>query len=114
MGRYRESELIHARFAMLGVVGCLFPEGIESTNRIPWFKAGALIFSDNGIDYFGNPGYIHAQSIIAILGCQVILMGLIEGFRVGGGPLGRGLDPFILVGFSILSGSQMILRILLS
>merc|ERR1712193_475689 len=45
---YREAELIHARWGMLG----------------------ALIFSDGGLDYLGNPSLVHAQSIIAVLACQ--------------------------------------------
>merc|ERR1712216_407074 len=47
---YREAELIHARWGMLG----------------------ALIFSDGGLDYLGNPSLVHAQSIIAVLACQVV------------------------------------------
>ncbi|KAG6523338.1 hypothetical protein ZIOFF_013194 [Zingiber officinale] len=56
----RELEVIHCRWAMMGALGCVFPE----------------ILSKNGVKF----------------GEAVVLMGLVEGYRVDGGPLGEGLD----------------------
>jgi len=98
--RYREAELQHGRWAMMGALGCIGPEWANANSELTrytteepvWFKAGAHIIANAGLSD-ANPGTIqsiwgHDNSGNAlpfnpalIFVCQIVFMGLAEGMR---------------------------------
>ena len=43
-----------------------------------WFKAGAMNFESDGLNYMGAPVLLRARSFLVVLACQVVVMGAIQ------------------------------------
>ena len=75
---YRGAELIHARWAMLGILGCLNPQSLAKYAGVQideplCYQAGAHILPEGGLDCIGSSNLVHAQSILAVVACQFSL-----------------------------------------
>merc|ERR1719333_1047501 len=98
VAKYREAELIHARWAMLGALGAIVPEAIQAFGKdtgngeyAVWWKTGAALLD-------GGPGLEYAGlkiplPLIAAVGIEVLLLAGIEKYRADGdGPAGVAED----------------------
>tara|TARA_B110000977_G_scaffold171397_3_gene222914 strand:+ start:180 stop:1343 length:1164 start_codon:yes stop_codon:yes gene_type:complete len=82
LDRAVELELLHARWAMLAVVGVVVPELLNGTGLLEiaepvWWKVGAAKLSGANLDYLGLGSFVIAgkQGIAIIAACQLVLMG---------------------------------------
>ena len=87
--RYREAEVIHDRWAMLGAAGCLEPEARDfefGREPVNWMQIQTQLLKDGGtIDYLNNPKLVHAQSLVALVLVEIVVMAQVEAFRASQG-----------------------------
>merc|ERR1712188_98008 len=93
--KYREAELIHARWAMLAAAGIIIPEGLEANGADivggPWFETGAKMLDGGTLNYFAVPWGIlnNPLPLFAVVAIEVGLMAAVESYRRSGkGPAG--------------------------
>ncbi|GLI68048.1 hypothetical protein VaNZ11_012371 [Volvox africanus] len=95
VAKYREYELLHARWAMLAAAGILIPEGLQANGANlkggVWFETGAEMLNGGTLNYFAVPWGIVSNPLplFAVIAVEVGLMGAVEVFRRNGtGPAG--------------------------
>merc|ERR1712196_550698 len=93
--KYRKSELIHARWAMLAAVGFIIPEGLESNGADivggTWFETGSMMLNGGTLNYFAVPWGVanNPLPLIVVVAIEVGLMAAVENYRkTGSGPSG--------------------------
>jgi light-harvesting complex II chlorophyll a/b binding protein 4 len=72
--RFRECELIHGRWAMLAVLGCLVGEAVTG---VAWQNAG-LVEATQGSQYWGNALPFTGSQVVWF---EVLTMGFVEIYR---------------------------------
>jgi light-harvesting complex II chlorophyll a/b binding protein 5 len=95
--KYRVTELIHARWAMVATIGCLLPEaanafgdGSQITGAV-WYETGAAMLDGGLLKYYGLSVPL---PLILVVVLEIGLMGAVEKYRSSNdGPAGTDLDP---------------------
>lgn len=93
--KYRNAELIHARWAMLAVAGAIIPEGLAANGAdvkaATWFETIPTMVGGETLNYFAVP-FAEIPNPLPLAGVGVINLGLmaaVERFRASGtGPPG--------------------------
>ena len=107
--KYREYELIHGRWAMLGALGAIVPEALAKAGApiegAVWWLSGAQALNVCTLSYSAAPfcDFDQPFPLVALVPIQVALVGAVEKFRVdGAGPSGfaPGIGEFDEVSFS--------------
>lgn len=93
--KYRENELLHARWAMLAAAGIIIPEGLEANGANikagTWFETGAAMLDGGTLNYFAVPWGVVSNPLplVVVIAIEVGLLGAVETYRrSGSGPAG--------------------------
>jgi light-harvesting complex II chlorophyll a/b binding protein 5 len=87
VSKYREAELIHARWAMLASAGFIIPEGLESNGAKivggTWFETGSFMLDGGTLNYFAVPWGIASNPLplFVVVAIEVSLMAAVETYR---------------------------------
>jgi len=76
INRFRECELLHSRWAMLGLVGVIFG---EAGSGVPWQDAGKVELEQ--AQYLGFNLYGEGSNLAALTAIEVVLVGTLEFYR---------------------------------
>lgn len=95
--KYRAAELIHSRWAMLAILGCLIPEAAASLSEKSgivgpvWWQTGEAMLDGGLLTWYGAQVPLPLALVVV---AEVALMGAVENYRQKNeGPAGADLDP---------------------
>eukprot|EP00976_Prorocentrum_cordatum_P083300 1185177-Prorocentrum_minimum.AAC.5 len=99
LATYRKNELLHGRWAMIASVGCIVPEACNAfapgtVNGAVWWQTGAAMLDGGLLNFFG---VTVPFPLIIVVALNVVLLGLIEGYRSANKGPGGISFPFVEV-----------------